>query len=265
MTMGADLVTLAVDETRGDIRFATQLGYVLAAAELVDLAKARRIEAVGSGIRVVEALRTGDPVLDGTLERLAAGFKDRSIGFWIELAAPDRLAVHLAAMIESGELEGRLVRPSLNAPGRPVGLRVADSGRRKLLAEKLLAVTLHESTLEDGAFGALAFAAEQAAHIAHLRSRVRAQKRLKELTSWFADTWRYLPGVPDELALGDDDVEPGGVNPVDDEPWRLLIRLAVYEATKRAAQRTRKSESDNGLSDDVRNAALLAYAWDHGL
>lgn len=265
MTLGADLVVMAVDETRGEIRFATQLGYVLAAAELVDLAKARRIEAAGSGIRLVEELRTGDPVLDKTLGQLAAGFKGQSIGSWIDLAAPDRLAVHLAAMIGSGELEGRLVRPSLDSPARPVGLRVADSGRRKLLVEKLVAVALYESALEDDAFGALAFAAEQTAHIAPLRSKVRVQKRLKELTSWFADTWRYLPGVPDELALGDDDVEPGGVNPVDDEPWRLLIRLAVHEATKRAAERTRKSESDNGLSKDVRNAALLAAAWEHGL
>jgi len=217
------------------------------------------------GIRVVEELRTGDPVLDATLRQLAAGFKGQPIGSWIDLAAPDRLGVHLAAMIGSGELEGRLVRTSLGSPARPVGLRVADSGRRKLLAEKLVAVALYESAFEDDAFGALAFAAEQTAHIAPVRSRARVHKRLKELTSWFTDTWRYLPGVPDELALGDDDVEPGGVNPVDDEPWRLLIRLAVYEATKRAAARTRKSESDNGLSKDVRNAALLAYAWEHGL
>ena len=265
MTLGADLVTLAVDETRGEIRFATQLGYVLAAAELVDLAKARRIEAVGSGIRVVEELRTGDPVLDETLGQLAAGPKDRSIGVWIDLAAPDRLAVHVAAMIGSGELEGRLVRTSLDSPARPVGLRVADSGRRKRLAEKLVAVASHKSTFEDDTYAALAFAAGQTAHIAHMRTKVRMQKRLKELTSWFVDTWRYLPGVPDELALGDDDVEPGGVNPVDDEPWRLLIRLAVYETTKRAVRHTRKSESDNGLSEDVSNAALLAYAWEHGL
>lgn len=268
MTLGADLVALSVDETRGEIRFATQLGCVLAAAELVDLANLRRIEAVGTGIRVVEQLRTGDSVLDQTLGQLAAGikgFKEQSIGSWIALAAPDRVAVHLAAMIESGELAGRLVRPSLDSPARPVGLRVADPGRRKLLAEKVVAVALYASPLEDDAFGALAFAAEQTAHIGSVRSRIRVQKRLKELTSWFADTWRYLPGVPDELALGDDDVEPGDVNPADDEPWRLLIRLAVYEGTKRAAERTRTSERDNGLSKDVRNAALLAYAWDHGL
>ena len=67
------------------------------------------------------------------------------------------------------------------------------------------------------------------------------------------------------MALGDDDVEPGGVNPADDDPGRLLIRLAVHEATKRAAERTRKSESDNGLSQDVKNAILLGYAWEHRL
>lgn len=265
MTLGADLVALAVDETRGEIHFAAQLGYVLAAAELVDLAKARRIEAVGTGIRVVEELRTGDSVLDNTLARLAAGFKEQSIGAWIDLVAPDRVAVHVAAMIESGELQGRLPGMSPDSPPRPVGLRVLDPGRRKLVLEKLVQVALYESTLEDDAYGALAFAAEQTAHIASTRTKGRAQKRLKELTSWFSDTWRYLPGVPDELALGDDDLEPGEINPADEEPWRLLIRLAVFEATKRAAQRTRKSESDNGLSNDVRNAALMAYAWNHGL
>ena len=81
MTLGADLVTLAVDETRGEVHFPAQLAYTLAAAELVDLAKARRIEAVGSELRVVEELRTGDPILDQTLGRLAKGSKESSIGY----------------------------------------------------------------------------------------------------------------------------------------------------------------------------------------
>jgi hypothetical protein len=41
------------------------------------------------------------------------------------------------------------------------------------------------------------------------------------------------------VALGDDDIEDGDVNPIYDKPWRLLIRLAVGEAAKLALRRLR--------------------------
>lgn len=263
--MGADLVVLAVDEARGCVRLEQQLGFALAAAELVDLARTRRIEAAEGTIVVTEPLRIGDPLLDDTLARLGAAPKQHTIGGWIAMQAVNRVAVHVEAMIRSGEIEGRLTRVSLNSVARPTALRLADADRRRKLIKKLADAVLYEAPLEDEAFAALASTADIPGHVLTGRTRFRVEKGLKPLLTRFTDTFRYLPGVPEELALGDEDVEEGGVNPAYDEPWRLLIRLAVAEAVKLAQSVTRKSARENGLSNDVRNAALLAYAWDNHL
>jgi len=264
MTLGTDLVLLAVDEARGTVRFAAQLGIALAAAELVDLARTRRIEAVGEGVRVVEELRTGDPILDRTLARLSASPKGTALSSWIAMQAGDRVMAHLAAMIESGELEGRMTRLSLDSPVKPVGLRIVGD-RRGQLIEKLTDAVLYDAPIEDEAFAALAQAALIPRSVLAGRTRYRVQKAIKPLLSWFSDTWRFLPGVADELRLGDDDVEDGDVNPVDEEPWRLLIRLAVGEALKSAPAITRRSERANGLSKDVETVLLMSYALEHHL
>jgi hypothetical protein len=70
VTLGADLLILAVDEKRGTVRAPEHLRFVLAAADLVDLACRRRVEAEDRRIHVVEHLRTGDRALDTTLARL---------------------------------------------------------------------------------------------------------------------------------------------------------------------------------------------------
>lgn len=265
MTVGADLVVLSVDETRGNIRLATQLGFALAAAELVDLAVRRRIEWVRGTIHVVEALRTGDAVLDAALASLGADRKDITISDWVAFQSGGTVVAHLEAMLESGELEGRMRRVRLDAPAEPVGLRLADSGRRGQLIEKLVDAVLYEAPLEHEAFAALAQGADIPGHILSGRTKHHVEKEIKSLLSWFGDTWRFLPGVSEEFALGDDDIEDGDVNPVRDEPWRLLIRLAVAEALKRTLAVTRKSTSESGLSKDVQTAAFMAYAWDHHL
>lgn len=264
MALGADLVVLAVDE-RGTVRLPTQLGFALAASELVDLARVRRIEAVDGHIHVVEQLRTGDRILDDTLRQLAAQPKGPAIDSWIALREPDRVLVHVAALLESGELTGKLVRLRLGAAPEPHGLRVADPDRRAALAEKLAYVAEHEVELEDDAFGALAHAADLPTHVLSGPMKHRKTEDLKKLAGWFTDTARYLPDCPEELALGDTDVEPGGINPAYDEPWRLLIRLAVQEAVKLAESVTRQSVIENRLSRDVANAALLAYVYTNGL
>lgn len=264
MTLGGDLLILAVD-ARGAIRMPIQLGFALAAAELVDLASVRRIEAIDGHIHVTERLRTGDPVLDDTLRRLAEQPKGPAIDDWIALDAADRVNAHAAALFASGELSGRLVSLRLNAPPEPAAVHVTDPHRVAALTKKLADVARHEAELDDEAFGALAHAADLPAHALSGLAKHHEEKRLKDLGGWFTDTYRYLPGCADELALGDADVEPGGINPVDDEPWRLLIRLAVGAAVKMAEAKTRKSVRENGLPKDVQNAALLAFAVQNGL
>ena len=68
MTLGTDLVALAVDERQGVLRATPRLGFALAGAELCGLALARRIEAGPDGrLTVLERMRTGDRVLDALL------------------------------------------------------------------------------------------------------------------------------------------------------------------------------------------------------
>jgi hypothetical protein len=265
MTTGADLLILAVDEQRGTVRAPSQLGFALAAAELVDLASARRIEVVDGQIHVVERLRLGDPVLDAALSRLEADPEGTTLDGWIGLRAPNRVAVHISALLESGELTGTLVRLSVDTPPRPSGLRVANAGRRRALVERLTDAARPGIELEDKAFGALAYSALLPDALLSGLRKGRTAKRLKELAGWFTDTWRYLPGCPEELALGDADVEPGGVNPAHDEPWRLSVRLAVQVAVTRAEEITRKDEGTGRLSKDVQNAWLLEMTLDNNL
>jgi len=158
-----------------------QLGFALAAAELVDLASARRIEAADGHIDVTERLRTGDRVLDETLHRLTADSKGPAIDQWIAMHAPDRVSVHIAALLESGELSGKLVSTRLNTPPEPHGLRVADPGRRAALAERLVDVAQHEVELEDDAFGALAHAAGLPEHVLTGMTKHRVADQLKDL------------------------------------------------------------------------------------
>ncbi|MGH6656114.1 MAG: GPP34 family phosphoprotein [Actinocrinis sp.] len=122
MTSGADLVLLAVDAGRGGVRLERQLGFALAAAELVDLASARRVEAVDRRIAVTERLRTGDLILDETLDRLGEDPKGYPVGDWIAMRAPDRVRAHVVALMESGDLSGRLVTTRIGARPEPFGL-----------------------------------------------------------------------------------------------------------------------------------------------
>lgn len=262
--MGADLLIAAVD-ARGTVRMPIPLGIALAAAELVDLAGARRIEAVDGRVRVTDRAPTGDPVLDDTLHRLAAQPKGPGIDGWIARNAADRVHAHIAALLASGQLSGQLVSVRLDAAPQPLGLRVAAPDRRGALAERLARAGRAEAALEQQAFGVLCYVADLPAHLLSGRTRHRTAKPLKTLADRFADTWRYLPGCPQELALGDPDVAPGSLNPAHDEPWRLLIRLAVQAAVTSAQAETRESMRENGLSQDVRTAANLAYTLENRL
>lgn len=265
MTLGADLVMLAVDERHGTLRSSRQLAFALAAAEMVDLARARRIEATVDGhLKVTESLGTGDPALDVTLGALASCDEGLLLEDVLGNDLPGTIARQVTAVLGSGELAGREVTANLG--GQPIygGLHPADPARRRELIERLTDVAGCEADLAQAAFGALV-------HIAGLSSPTlrwdqrRARKRLAGLAAWFGDTWRYLPSCPPELALDREDLAPGQVLPADEEPWRMAIRLAVQESGRRVGALPRPSQGGGGLDRDVENASNLAWAYRHGL
>lgn len=246
MSTGADLLLLAVDSSSGTVRQPHRLGVALAAAELVDLAATRRIEVADGRIHVTEHLRTGDPVLDDTLHRLVGDPEDPDLDSWVGTRATDRIPAYVAAHFEAGRLAGKLVSLRVQDPARPVGLRLVDRQGRDDLVDKLVFVARHDVELQDDAFGALAHVAGLPERVVYGFARSRTATQLKDLAEWFADTWRYLPGCPADLALGDEALPIGEIHPAREAPWRLAIRLAVQEAVRRAPAMARMDERESG-------------------
>jgi Golgi phosphoprotein 3 (GPP34) len=232
MTTGVDLVILAVDEKHGTVRQGRQLGFALAAAEVVDLAVSRRIgAAVNQDLKVSESLRTGDPLLDATLAAMAAEPAGHRVSGWARRSARNRVNEYVEAMPASGELLEQATTSDKPSPARYSGLRSADPARRDALIDRLAAIatTADEVSLPGEAFAALAHVAGISDHVLDLRQR-QARRRLKDLAGWFADTTRYLPDFQGHTELGVEDLAAGDVNPAAEQPWRLAIRLAVEGA-----------------------------------
>ncbi|HET9167955.1 MAG TPA: GPP34 family phosphoprotein [Actinospica sp.] len=264
MTLGADLVMLAVDEHQGTLSQTRQLAFALAGAELVDLARLRRIAATPEArVKVTESLGTGDPVLDATLHALSSSDDGLLLEDVVAIHLPDRIARQVTALLDAGELSGRAITTTLGGQPTYYGLRPADPLRRQKLIERLAAAAEWREDLALEAFGALV-------HITGLssatlrRGQRRARRRLEDLARRFGETWRYLPGCPPELVLDRDDLAPGQVHPQQEQPWRLAVLLAVEEAGRRVAALPRPSQGGGGLDRDVANAANLNWALRHG-
>lgn len=221
MGMGADLLVLAVDEERGNVRRPVQVGFALAAAELVELASVRRLDLADTRIRVIERLHTGDAILDEALDALA--FEELRPGDWIAARAPDRVVVYAAALIKSGVLRGTVMRTSLSHPPAPYGLRIAKAASRRESLDLLERAVTAPDTYEEEAFAALAHAADLTARALTGLGKWRERRELKDRADWFA-----------EAAPRRGDRRTGAVPVPDDhtrdESWQLLIRAAVGEA-----------------------------------
>jgi hypothetical protein len=78
VTLGLDVLLLTVDPDLRVVRDREGTGYAMRAADLVELAVARRVEVRGGWIqwlRDLDAQPTGEPLLDASLAALAAAGK----------------------------------------------------------------------------------------------------------------------------------------------------------------------------------------------
>jgi len=78
VTLGIDVLLLSVDPGLRVVRDRESTGYAMRAADLVELAVARRVEVRGGWmkwIHVLDARPTGEPLLDASLASLAASGK----------------------------------------------------------------------------------------------------------------------------------------------------------------------------------------------
>ncbi|MEV0779128.1 GPP34 family phosphoprotein [Streptomyces sp. NPDC050428] len=76
-TLGEQLLLLSLDDESGAEKESANVAYAIAAASLVELALAGRIEVDGDEVTVRDAAPLGDPTLDAALADIAGGEKKR--------------------------------------------------------------------------------------------------------------------------------------------------------------------------------------------
>jgi golgi phosphoprotein 3 len=109
LTMLEEVVLLAVDEKNGRLRSTREFGtaYALVGAVFFDLALARKIDTGTDTIQIVDASRSGNPILDRMLGRMAARPDRTTVRDWIEemfLQRDDLEGEALQSLISAGIL-----------------------------------------------------------------------------------------------------------------------------------------------------------------
>ncbi len=136
MTMGLDILLLSVDPNLRIVRERRHTGYAMRAADLIELAVARRVETQGrwsNWIHVLDAQPTGEPLLDASLASLATSDKRVAATDWMcrqpgRGAVTDGLALleaHGVVRLYTRRLNRRLklIEPALLDPARQAQIR----------------------------------------------------------------------------------------------------------------------------------------------
>jgi Golgi phosphoprotein 3 (GPP34) len=136
VTLGLDILLLSVDPDLQIVREREYTGYAMRAADLIELAVARRVETQGrwsKWIHVLDARPTGEPLLDASLASLATSPKRVDATGWVfrqpgRGAVTDGLALleaQAAVRLYSRRLNSRLtlIEPALLDPGRQAQVR----------------------------------------------------------------------------------------------------------------------------------------------
>ncbi len=134
--MGLDILLLSVDPDLRIVREREYTGYAMRAADLIELAVARRVETRGrwsKWIQVLDAQRTGEPLLDASLASLATSRKRVAATDWMcrqpgRGAVTDGLALleaQDAVRLYTRRLNRRLtlIEPALLDPARQAQVR----------------------------------------------------------------------------------------------------------------------------------------------
>lgn len=86
-TLGEQLMLLSLDDESGAEKASTNVGYAIAAASLVELVLAERVEVTDDQVTVLDTAPLGDPTLDAALADIAGEQKKRKarkMKDWIE-------------------------------------------------------------------------------------------------------------------------------------------------------------------------------------
>jgi hypothetical protein len=105
VTLAADLLLLAIDPRRRNVRVTEKLDYALMGADLVELAIAERVVMDGNHLLVVNARPTGDPLLDDALASIAAATKPPTARAWVRAVRKGLRSQHLVALADKGSIQ----------------------------------------------------------------------------------------------------------------------------------------------------------------
>src|ERR1700759_3979982 len=129
MTMGEDLLLLAIKPGNGRIRVVERLGVALRATELVELTMAGRVTVAGNRITVADPAPIGTKRLDQALASLQIGRGEPELDTWLRdsLPGPGMIRRYLSTLADQRVLRIRRSGTGLAASTRIVLL---DAERR---------------------------------------------------------------------------------------------------------------------------------------
>jgi hypothetical protein len=132
VTLAADLLLLAIDPQRRNLRVIERLDYALMGADLVELALARRVVMEGDRVLVLDARPTGDRLLDEALASIAAKDRPPRAKAWVQAVRKGLRSDYLGVLTEQRAVQP-VPRPFLRfftvtdlvvlEPGRQTGIK----------------------------------------------------------------------------------------------------------------------------------------------
>ena len=184
MGMGADLVLLAIDNKRGEIRNSRNVAFAVAAAELIELPLTECIALSGGRLTVLRMDGVADRGLTAVLTKIADSRRPVTVAAWLgrrgELGRVRDCVLELerAGVVEVDDLSKSV------AGEQAMQVRVAEPKPAKAAVDRFVAVARGALTsAADEAFAALADAAGLTKAHLHGLSNRRARARLSALAA----------------------------------------------------------------------------------
>ena len=184
MGMGAELVLLAIDNKRGEIRNSRYVAFAVAAAELIELALTECIALSGGRLTVLSRDGAANAGLTAALTKIADSRQPVTVSAWLGRRGElGRVRDCVLELERAGAVEVDDLSKSV-AGEQAMHVRIADPKLAQAAVDRLVAVARGALTgAADEAFAALADAAGLTpAHLRGLSSR-RARARISTLTA----------------------------------------------------------------------------------
>jgi hypothetical protein len=188
MGMGAELVLLAIDNKRGEIRNSRYVAFAVAAAELIELALTERIALSGGRLTVLRMDGVADPGLAAVLTKIADSQRPVTVAAWLGRRGELGRVRDCVLELERAGVVGVDDLSKSVAGEQAMQVRVAEPKPAQAALDRFIAVARGTQTgAADEAFAALAAAAGLAqAHLRGLSNR-RARARISTLTAHRAE------------------------------------------------------------------------------